>query len=535
MRKLLLLWMLLLSLFLNVPRAAASEQYTLQYIPVKFFIDADVPNWNNTTYLTGYITDLNYVLSKNTDVRLTFHSVTEMINDEEPQANSYSPPLAQTGYELWVSVHKSSIAISHSGWASYDDDYPQASAVAGTYWSNIYNPSNPASLCDYTKQLGIILHEIAHTFKAGIGEYYSMSLVNDNTGVSPNVGININNANDEFWAEHYDWKQDPLQNTIYCSTTKAQILNYMTYSSLTSYTMNNSYRATLPYFSTFTVQYTGLGGAALPNSPVKAWTIQAFGSHVATLVFNGVTDSQGKVTISWGGYPTSHNGYEMLKLLKVYKPGYTPKGKYVSVFDSDTAKNVNGASSHQIVVPLITYQTFADVPNTQYYWQSVESIYSALLTSGCGSGNYCPTGNITRDQMAYMLVRAKYGASYPLPNPIGVFADVPISHWAAKWVEKMYYDGITSGCGGGNFCPSNLVDRSSIAIFLLKYKYGASYVPPAPSHYFIDANGHWAEAWIDQLKRDGITNGCSPNYYCPNANISRADIAVFLQKTFNLP
>jgi hypothetical protein len=47
----------------------------------------------------------------------------------------------------------------------------------------------------------------------------------------------------------------------------------------------------------------------------------------------------------------------------------------------------------------------------------------------------------------------------------------------------------------------------------------------------------WAAPWIEQLFRDGISNGCalSPRRYCPSSDVTRAEAAGFVAKTFNLP
>jgi hypothetical protein len=46
---------------------------------------------------------------------------------------------------------------------------------------------------------------------------------------------------------------------------------------------------------------------------------------------------------------------------------------------------------------------------------------------------------------------------------------------------------------------------------------------------------YWAAAWIKQLVAEGITAGCGAGAYCPEAAVTRAQMAVFLVKTFNLP
>jgi hypothetical protein len=77
-----------------------------------------------------------------------------------------------------------------------------------------------------------------------------------------------------------------------------------------------------------------------------------------------------------------------------------------------------------------------------------------------------------------------------------------------------------------------------MAVFLLRSKHGSDYSPPAVGSGtgFSDVPAaHWAAAWIKQLVAEGITSGCGTGTYCPEAPVTRAQMAVFLVKTFNLP
>ena len=70
----------------------------------------------------------------------------------------------------------------------------------------------------------------------------------------------------------------------------------------------------------------------------------------------------------------------------------------------------------------------------------------------------------------------------------------------APWIEALAAAGITGGCGGGNYCPTNVVTRQQMAVFLLKTKHGSSYVPPVCSGDFLDVPcpSQFAD-WIEQL------------------------------------
>ena len=75
-----------------------------------------------------------------------------------------------------------------------------------------------------------------------------------------------------------------------------------------------------------------------------------------------------------------------------------------------------------------------------------------------------------------------------------------------------------------------------MAVFLLKAKHGSSYSPPVATGVFSDVpTNYWAAGWIEQLAAEGITGGCGAGVYCPDTDVTRAQMAVFLVKTFNLP
>lgn len=183
---------------------------------------------------------------------------------------------------------------------------------------------------------------------------------------------------------------------------------------------------------------------------------------------------------------------------------------------------------------------FGDVPAS--YWASsfIERLYNAGITGGCSTDplKYCPEATVTRAQMAIFILRGIHGNAYTPPAASGaVFSDVPLGSFADAWIEQLAEEGITGGCGGSGYCPNQTVTRAQMAVFLLRGKYGSAYAPPAATGaIFSDVpSGSFADAWIEQLAREGITSGCSSGIYCPDNSVTRANMAVFLVKTFNLP
>lgn len=72
--------------------------------------------------------------------------------------------------------------------------------------------------------------------------------------------------------------------------------------------------------------------------------------------------------------------------------------------------------------------SFGDVSRTSPFYRFIETMLHVGLSSGCGGGNFCPTAATTRGQMSIFLLRASEGPAYlPPPCTTPVFTDVPAS------------------------------------------------------------------------------------------------------------
>jgi glucose/arabinose dehydrogenase len=180
---------------------------------------------------------------------------------------------------------------------------------------------------------------------------------------------------------------------------------------------------------------------------------------------------------------------------------------------------------------------FDDVPADYWAFDFIESLWQSGITGGCGNNNFCPEAAITRAQMAVFLVRAMYGGEFVPPPAVGnVFLDVGATDFAADYIEQLFRDGITVGCGNNNFCPGAPITRAQMAVFLLRAIHGPSYTPPPATGVFDDVDlAYWAVAWIEQLAAEGITGGCGGGSYCPDAPVTRAQMAVFIIRAFEPP
>ncbi len=129
---------------------------------------------------------------------------------------------------------------------------------------------------------------------------------------------------------------------------------------------------------------------------------------------------------------------------------------------------------HTTAIDNPDHPTFTDVPlsPTGYPYDFVEEAAALKIVAGFGDGTFRPGANITRGQLAAMIVRGAQAAGRPLPLYSGnarVFADVPVSHSPDSLymnVMAAYSAGILNGTWvNGILCfnPSSPATRDHVA------------------------------------------------------------------------
>ncbi len=236
-------------------------------------------------------------------------------------------------------------------------------------------------------------------------------------------------------------------------------------------------------------------------------------------------------TISLGGIPATSVDVQSPTQAEARTPAL-PAGTLSDVI----LTNLDG-SSGTLSKGYVT--DFNDVPQNNTFHAYVTTLVSNGITAGVGGGNYGVTASTLRQQMAVFLLKAKYGICYVPPPCAGVFTDVTCTPGSGfgDWIEALAGLGITTGCGGTNYCPGNPVRRDQMAVFLLKTEHGSTYVPPACAGVFGDVPctpGTGFSDWIERLAAEMITTGCGGGNYCPLNPNTRGQMAVFITKTFNL-
>jgi len=111
-------------------------------------------------------------------------------------------------------------------------------------------------------------------------------------------------------------------------------------------------------------------------------------------------------------------------------------------------------------LPSATADWFAD-DGASPHQADINRLAQAAITGGCAPHRFCPTGTVTREQMASFLARALH---LP-PTANDWFSDDGASPHQAD-INRLAEAGITGGCGATTFCPSSVITRDQMAAFL---------------------------------------------------------------------
>ena len=114
-------------------------------------------------------------------------------------------------------------------------------------------------------------------------------------------------------------------------------------------------------------------------------------------------------------------------------------------------------------------------------------------------------------------------------NPQSSFTDVPTNHPFYSFITLMKTNGITQGCTATTFCPDDLTTRGQMAVFLVRSVLGGDSFPHTSTPYFTDVpSNHPQFRYIQKLRDLGVTAGCTTTTYCPDAPVTRGQMAAFI-------
>jgi len=260
----------------------------------------------------------------------------------------------------------------------------------------------------------------------------------------------------------------------------------------------------------YALDLSGAGGSVKVDGVAQALPTELMFAAGETVTVEAIPDA-GTLLWAWGGDITQHTN--------------------PVTFSMDGDKVVS--------LDFRTLSIFPDVPLDQWAAREIAACYYAGIVHGYWDGNYQPTWQVTRDQMAAFIARTLAGgdASVPAGPATPSFPDVPADQWAFRYIEYCKELGIVGGYWDG-YHPEWVVTRDQMAVFIARALAGgqtalAAYTPPtSPSFADVPAD-FWAYAAIEYCRAHNIVHGYADGYH-PEIVVTRDQMAAYIARAFGL-
>ncbi|MBP1988824.1 S-layer homology domain-containing protein [Paenibacillus eucommiae] len=164
----------------------------------------------------------------------------------------------------------------------------------------------------------------------------------------------------------------------------------------------------------------------------------------------------------------------------------------------------------------------------------IELLASKAIIEGMDEEHFVPQANVSRAQFAALISRALKLKINTKQSP---FTDVAAGSWYEEEVNKAYAAGIIQGMTETSFAPEKDITREEMAVMIMRASSYASGAAGSEKHdtfaiQFADSEAIsvWAREQVQAAVRAGIINGRAENKFVPQDQATRAEAATVIKR-----
>ena len=173
---------------------------------------------------------------------------------------------------------------------------------------------------------------------------------------------------------------------------------------------------------------------------------------------------------------------------------------------------------------------FTDM-NGHWAYDAVSYAYKNSLMNGVNASRFAPDSTLNRAMMVTMLYRM---TGSPAVSGNSVFSDVPSCKWYSDAVQWASVNGVVNGVGKDRFAPDTQITREQMASMMMRYAQFKQYSTgkSADLSAFNDAGSisSWALESMKWANAAGLINGRTASTIAPQDTATRAEAATILMR-----
>ncbi|MGM9565484.1 S-layer homology domain-containing protein [Evtepia sp.] len=182
---------------------------------------------------------------------------------------------------------------------------------------------------------------------------------------------------------------------------------------------------------------------------------------------------------------------------------------------------------------LVTTQTVLPFTDVDGHWalDAIRFVYDQGLMTGTKETQFSPKKPLNRAMLATILYRMEGSPAVTGENP---YTDVAAGTWYTDAVLWASEQGIVNGYGNGKFGPLNNITREQLAAMLLRYsdykKYNTDAQNDLASYADADDISAWALEALRWANAQGLVTGRTETTLVPQGDTTRAETATILMR-----
>jgi hypothetical protein len=166
--------------------------------------------------------------------------------------------------------------------------------------------------------------------------------------------------------------------------------------------------------------------------------------------------------------------------------------------------------------------SFSDVYPTDYFYNAVQFLAAHGVINGYDDGTFRPYSNMTRGQLAKVVVLAEGWGINTSGGPH--FNDVPTSYPFYAFIETAYNHGTISGYADGSFRPGANMTRGQLTK-VVSLAEGWTVNTTGGPHFTDVPASHPFYSFIETAYQHSVISGYDDGTFRPNAYMTRGQVA----------
>jgi len=204
-------------------------------------------------------------------------------------------------------------------------------------------------------------------------------------------------------------------------------------------------------------------------------------------------------------------------------------GKNRIEINSYEQKGKPGKPLDSKAIRVLRLRTFPDVPAGHWARTQIALVSMLNIVTGYPDGMFKPEGEITRAEMATLLMKAGQPVNN-IKRATANYNDVENDHWAIRYIMAASATGVVEGYPDGTFRPDGKITRAEGLTMITRFS-GVNREPYS-FQYFADVQpSSWSAQIIAGAEKAGLLEFLKGKPFEPSRAMNRAEAVEILYRT----